>query len=58
MFQWISANIGTIVISIVLIAIIAAIIISMIRDKKKGKSVSCGGDCSSCRAGCMHKDNY
>ncbi len=41
---------GTVVVSVVLILIVGAIIRTMIKDKKNGKS-SCGGDCSHCR-GC------
>lgn len=44
---WLTANIGTIIICAILIAIIALLIYSMIRDKKKGKSF-CGCGCSSC----------
>ena len=45
MLQWISANIGTILISLVLLAVVALIIRSMVHDKKQGKS-SCGGNCA------------
>ena len=41
MLHWISANLGTIVIAGVLLAVIVLISIQLIRDKKKGKS-SCG----------------
>ena len=55
MFAWVSENLGTIVISVVLLAIVAAIIASMIRDKKKGKS-TCGNNCSHCAlSGSCHK---
>lgn len=47
MFAWISGNIATIIICAVLIAIVAAIIVSMVRNKKKGKS-SCGCGCAGC----------
>ena len=54
---WISANIGTIVVSIILIAVVSLIILKMIRDKKAGKT-SCGGGCSSCAMGSFcHKGN-
>ena len=46
MLQWISANIGTILISLVLLAVVALIIRSMVHDKKQGKS-SCGGNCAA-----------
>ncbi|MBO7563699.1 MAG: FeoB-associated Cys-rich membrane protein, partial [Clostridiales bacterium] len=38
---WLTDNLGTIVISAVLILIVALIIVKMVRDKRKGKS-SCG----------------
>lgn len=50
MLLWISANIGTILISLALLAIVAAIIMVMRKDKKKGKS-SCGGNCGHCPMG-------
>ena len=50
MLEWLSNNLSTIVITLVLIVICGAIIRSMIRDKKSGKS-SCGGNCGSC-GGC------
>ena len=42
---------GTIVVAAVLIAVVALVIRSMIKDKKNGKSPRCGGDCGKCR-GC------
>lgn len=45
-------NWGTAAVLIVLIAIVAWIIWSMIRDKKAGKSLSCGMDCSKCSGHC------
>ena len=53
MLSWIEANLGTIIVSVVLILIVTGIIIVMIRDKKQGKS-TCGGNCAHCKmcAGC------
>ena len=47
MFAWIFENIATIIICIVLFAVVTAIIVSMVRGKKKGKS-SCGCGCADC----------
>ncbi len=47
MLTWVSENIATIVICVVLLSIVAAIIIGIVRDKKKGKS-SCGCGCANC----------
>ena len=47
MLAWISENIATILICIGLICIVTAIIVGMVRGKKKGKS-SCGCGCANC----------
>ncbi len=52
MFSWIGANLSTILISIVLIAIVTFISLSLIRQKRQGKS-SCGGNCSHCGGQCQ-----
>ena len=55
MFSWIAANIGTILICLVLLLVVTAIIVSLVRDKKKGKP-SCGGNCAHCAmSGSCHK---
>ena len=51
MFSWIGANLSTILISIVLIAIVTFISLSLIRQKRQGKS-SCGGNCARCAGSC------
>ena len=43
---------GTVIVGLALLAIIALIIRSMIRDKKNGKSLQCGGDCKNCGGHC------
>lgn len=43
---------GTIVIGAVLAGIIALVIRSMVRDKKNGKSLQCGGNCKNCGGHC------
>ena len=43
---------GTIIVLIVLAIIVALIIRSMVKDKKAGKSLQCGGDCSKCGGLC------
>lgn len=42
---------GTIAVAAGLAAIVGLIIHSMIKDKKNGKSIQCGGDCGKCK-GC------
>lgn len=56
MMQWFIDNLGTIIISLVLVSMVVGIILSMRRDKKQGKS-SCGGNCNHCAMGCAcHKE--
>lgn len=47
MGTWILENIATLMIGGLLIAAVAAIIIHMVRNRKKGKN-SCGCGCSNC----------
>lgn len=44
--------IGTGITAIVVIGIVSLAIRSMIRDKKNGKSIQCGGDCKQCSGHC------
>ena len=55
MTAFLAANLSTILICIVLIAIVVSISIYLVRQKKQGKS-SCGGNCAHCGAGCCHKE--
>ena len=53
---WIMDNMATILVTLVLIGIVAAIVGKMRKDKKQGKS-SCGCGCSSCAMhGTCHGD--
>ena len=55
MLTWLTANLGTIIITLVLIGLVTAIIIGMKKDKKKGKN-SCGCGCQNCAMhGMCHK---
>ncbi|MDD7397114.1 MAG: FeoB-associated Cys-rich membrane protein [Eubacteriales bacterium] len=56
MLQWFSDNLGTILISLGLLAVVALIIRSQIRQKKRGKS-SCGCNCARALAGKCHGGN-
>lgn len=44
---------GTIIVSVILIALVSAIIVYMVKTKRSGKHPSCGGNCGSCKA-CSH----
>lgn len=43
---------GTIIVGAILAMIVAAIIGSMVKDKKNGKSIQCGGECKNCGGHC------
>lgn len=43
---------GTVLVSAVLIGVVAIIVRGMVRDKKAGKSIQCGGDCKHCGGHC------
>ncbi len=46
---------GTIFVGLVLLALVAAIIFSLLRARRKGGScAACGCGCASCRAACGH----
>ena len=47
MLAWLTANIGTVLITLLLIAVVAIIIVKLRGDKKKGVA-SCGGNCAHC----------
>ena len=47
MLAWLKDNISVIIICAALIAVIAAIIVGMVKNKKKGKS-ACGCGCADC----------
>ena len=53
MLAWLSANLSTVIISAVLLAIVIAISVYLINRKKSGKS-ACGCGCENCalRDGC------
>lgn len=43
---------GTIIVGLILTVAAALAIRSMVRDKKAGKSIQCGGDCKHCGGRC------
>lgn len=53
---WLVSHIGTIIVCAILIAVVALVIWSMVKDRKKGKS-SCGCSCSQCAmSGACHSN--
>ena len=56
--DWITQNLSTILIALGVFFLCLAIVLKMIRDKKKGKS-SCGCGCSNCAmSGMCHAQNH
>jgi len=45
--KFLTDNLGTIIVTLIVLVIVSLIIIKMIKDKKHGKS-SCGCDCKNC----------
>lgn len=45
--SWLSENVGTILVLLVLAAVVTMIVRRMRKDKAQGKS-SCGGNCAHC----------
>ncbi len=43
---------GTVLVLMILLVIVTLIIRGMLRDKKAGKSVICGGNCKTCGGCC------
>ena len=55
MLSWLMQNLGTILICLALCAVVICIILSMRKDRKKGKS-ACGCNCGHCpMSGACHK---
>ncbi len=47
MLTWLFANLGTILIVLVLCAVVIGVIVKLRKDKKEGVS-PCGGNCAHC----------
>ncbi len=47
MLQWFEQNLGTLVIGLAVLAVVALIVWKMAKDKKNGRS-SCGCGCANC----------
>lgn len=45
-------SMGTVIVLLILVGVVGLVIRSMIRDKKNGKSLQCGGDCKNCGGHC------
>ena len=49
MLAFVTGNLGTILITLFLVLIVALAIHTLVKDKRQGRS-SCGGSCASCGA--------
>jgi len=57
MLTFLAENAGTIIVLLILIAVLTAIVVKFIRDKKKGKGL-CACGCSGCPSKDMcHKES-
>lgn len=55
MLQWLNANWGTLVICLILGAVIALIVLSLVKNRRAGRT-SCGCGCADCAmAGRCHQ---
>lgn len=52
MISWLQTNIGSSVVVLFLLGMVALIVRRLILDKKAGKHI-CGGSCGSCGGGCQ-----
>ncbi|MBU3877710.1 FeoB-associated Cys-rich membrane protein [Faecalicatena sp. AGMB00832] len=45
---------GTFIVGAIIVGAVVLIVRGMVRDKKNGKSIHCGGDCKHCGGHCGH----
>ena len=43
---------GSVIVGLVLAGIVGLAVRSMVKDKKTGKSIQCGGECKNCGGRC------
>ena len=55
MLAFVTGNLGTILITLFLVLIVAGAIYSLVKDKRQGRA-SCGGSCAHCKmcTACSH----
>ncbi|MCQ2434020.1 MAG: FeoB-associated Cys-rich membrane protein [Oscillospiraceae bacterium] len=57
MADWISANLASLLVGLLVFAAALAAVIKIMRDRKNGKG-GCGGNCAGCAMrGACHKEN-
>ncbi|MBQ2154782.1 MAG: FeoB-associated Cys-rich membrane protein [Oscillospiraceae bacterium] len=57
MLNWLQHNLGSVIVALVLMIVVALAVWKLVRDRKAGKH-SCGGDCAGCamRGSCRADD--
>lgn len=45
---------GTVIVGLIVLLVVVCIVRSMIKNKKRGKSIQCGDDCKHCGGHCCH----
>ena len=56
MITFLTENLSTIIVALILAAVVVLVIRKMYRDKKAGHGCSCGGSCGCCpSSGMCHK---
>lgn len=45
---------GTVITGVIVVVLVALAVMSMVKDKKAGKSIQCGGDCKKCGGHCSY----
>lgn len=53
---WLTSNYQTAIVLMLVVIAVAAAIVILVRDRKKGKPISCGGDCMHCAAVCRERE--
>ncbi|MEA4845738.1 MAG: FeoB-associated Cys-rich membrane protein [Clostridiaceae bacterium] len=48
MLAFLTKNLGTIIVGLVVAGIVAAIIVKLVRDKRQGKHIGCDCGCGGC----------
>jgi hypothetical protein len=43
---------GTFIVGAIVLGILVSSVYSLVKDKRKGKSIQCGKDCNHCDRGC------
>ena len=52
MFEWLQANLASLIAGLLVLFAVALVIAQLVKDKKAGKHL-CGGSCGSCGGGCQ-----